>query len=384
MAVLLIGSMWGFRLSFDEPGAWRLNLLVVISLAAFALGLAIVALDRTFGLLLSGLIVLMLVAYSWDARTAYAAAQPPYHLAFQYAPEGVRAGIYVIDPSIANQNCADLRRVSHASSSAGQPAWSPDRRSLVYTQRYGENWHLTETALLWERDDRGRLAARDDLMRPLTHDAGYHDVNPSWSPAGRLIAFVRIPADRVDAAPTTAGEVWVHDLETDQSRQVVPGRNVYPRWTPDGRSLVFTHQVDGAWLAMTVRLGDDGVPSSDVDRLLVVGRPLADAAALSLGAGDALAYTGASAEGGSNDIFFTTDHRVTEPVPLASEGHDSQPVLSPDRRRVAFISDRQAGPERWKEQLWVADIDVADGRLLGHRLLTAITSCQGSVQAPSW
>jgi hypothetical protein len=384
VTVLLIGYMWGNRLSFDESGEWKLALLVVAVLAAVALGLTVWALDGPFRLTLVGVTIVMLGIYAMDGRTAYAAAQPPQFIAFQYAPEGRPAGIYVVDPSIANQDCAAIPRLSHVSSSAGQPAWSPDRRSLVYTQLLGENWHLTETALLWERDDRGRRTARDDRTRLLTDDAEYHDVNPNWSPNGRFIAFVRIPATREDARPTTAGEIWVYDVESEQTRNVVTGRNVYPRWTPDGRSLVFTRQIDGSWIAMTVTIEDDGSTSSDIDPFLVAGQALTDAAALSLGVGGALAYTAASSEGPSNDIFFTKNHRTTETVHLASHGHDSQPVLAPESSRVAFISDRQAGSERWKEQLWVADISVEDGRLLGHRLLTAITSCQGSVQAPNW
>ncbi|HET9110391.1 MAG TPA: S9 family peptidase [Ktedonobacterales bacterium] len=60
------------------------------------------------------------------------------------------------------------------------------------------------------------------------------------SPDGRAIAFAMQSADR--AANETRSAIWLLDLGSGETRQLTSGekRDASPRWSPDGRAIVFT------------------------------------------------------------------------------------------------------------------------------------------------
>jgi hypothetical protein len=62
-------------------------------------------------------------------------------------------------------------------------------------------------------------------VRQLTSTPGMTEVDPSYSPDGRMIAYYRKPADRDD----TFGEVWVMNADGSGKRRVALGAN--PEWS---------------------------------------------------------------------------------------------------------------------------------------------------------
>jgi Tol biopolymer transport system component len=69
--------------------------------------------------------------------------------------------------------------------------------------------------------------------RQLTTDT--RSRNPRWSPDGRLIVFQR------------AGDIWVMAADGGSARQVTSGaaNDINPSWSPDGGQLVFSRTTDG-------------------------------------------------------------------------------------------------------------------------------------------
>lgn len=102
--------------------------------------------------------------------------------------------------------------------------WSPDGKRLVYSRR------LTgDGADLFVADRDGSNERR------LTHDGdgGVTMGTPAFSPDGRHIACY--------AADSTGSSLVVMKADGSARRTVVAeGSNWYPRWSPDGRWLVFT------------------------------------------------------------------------------------------------------------------------------------------------
>ncbi|HVW69450.1 MAG TPA: CehA/McbA family metallohydrolase [Steroidobacteraceae bacterium] len=95
-------------------------------------------------------------------------------------------------------------------------AWSPDSRELVYSMA-GSLWRQT---------------LGTTLARQLTADASY-DYQPDWSADGRWIVYTSYRNDAL--------ELWVLDVASGAHQALLRNGavNVEPRFSPDGKRLVF-------------------------------------------------------------------------------------------------------------------------------------------------
>jgi Tol biopolymer transport system component len=158
---------------------------------------------------------------------------------------------------LINRDGSDRQRIV---GNAGEPAFSPSGRQIVYARQFGYNDGLR----LRRADGRGGVSK-------LTHG---EDFSPDWSPGGRRIVFsrgfyylnrkLRI-YDRGKTRPLTRGAypAWsvkgriaferdggVYVIRPDGGglRRVVDGFS--PDWSPDGGKIVFS---DAAGFISTVR-----------------------------------------------------------------------------------------------------------------------------------
>lgn len=109
-----------------------------------------------------------------------------------------------------------------------------------------------------------------------------------------------------------------------------------PRWSPDGRRLIYSAQRDGVW----------GIYSFDFDSMkekLVVSSRGTLLAGDFFPDGDRVIYS--SSEKGHPSIYiYSTTAGETRKI-TSSRGIDVSPAVSPDGKKVAFVSDRGGSPQ---------------------------------------
>src|SRR5262249_28151183 len=116
------------------------------------------------------------------------------------------------------------------------PPWAPDGHAVCFT---GLSRGLTDLYI---------YDFSSPSLRQLTNDA-YADLQPSWSPDGRLIAFA---TDRYSSNVQTLAigdyRLALVDAATgtvSPLRAFTSGKNINPQWTPDGSALLFISERDG-------------------------------------------------------------------------------------------------------------------------------------------
>ncbi len=160
------------------------------------------------------------------------------------------------------------RQLTFAPGAENQPCLSPDGQTLVYTsggdiylRRVDGDRDLNLTdgcrapdgqaafspdgnliAFRSERDGGGIfvMGAMGESVRRLS-DFGFH---PAWSPDGKEIA-VCTEQIRFATLRVSLSQIWALNAESGARRLVHAGDGVEPKWSPDGRWLVFWAAVDG-------------------------------------------------------------------------------------------------------------------------------------------
>jgi Tol biopolymer transport system component len=130
---------------------------------------------------------------------------------------------------------ADERRLTSKLPTTN-PAWSPDGRYIAFTRNedVGEYTTLSD-------DDVFVMDANGSHLKQLTPEReGVHAGQPAWSPDGRRIVFVR-----GDSVPTALivrpGSLFVMNADGSDERRLTRGwLDVRPAWSPDGREIAFS------------------------------------------------------------------------------------------------------------------------------------------------
>ncbi len=224
-------------------------------------------------------------------------------------------------------------------------AWCPDSRCIVLTDASSPDRQQSD-ALFVVSIDSGERRQLTSPQSPMLADS-----NPAIAPDGRWLVFRR------DIAPFS-GRLHVTALDATLA---VTG-------TPRGLTSVLLTAYNPAWISNTdfvfaakgalwrMRIAEGALP----ERLPFVGEDGTMPAVWPARNGRAgrLVYVRSFADINIWRIDLpVSGQRATTPpaVTIASTRHDVQPQLSPDGRRVAFLSDRSG-----ESEVWVSDVSGAN------------------------
>lgn len=231
----------------------------------------------------------------------------------------------------------------------GELDWSPDGNSVAFV---GQSSQGTSSIFLLSYHD--RTARRVTEPAPLNRDWG-----PTFSPDGQSLAFVRTPEtglpEKILVMPTQGGE----------SRVVVTFYNGIlgsPAWTRDGQSLVFASGDEPGLLRAPV-FGGNQITSIEEAGTRAWHPTIARE-------GYALAFQKVTQEISVWELNPNHGKSKTHGVVVSELGRNEAAQVSPDGKKIAFISNRSGSME-----LWISDRDGSNP--------FPVTS-MGNVGTPRW
>jgi cyclophilin family peptidyl-prolyl cis-trans isomerase len=218
-----------------------------------------------------------------------------------------------------------------------EPRWSPDGRWIAFARDLDGNLDVGVVA----------AAGGDPVM--LTTDAGV-DVQPSWAADSSAVYFTSARAGSFDiyraALPTTA----TASAPAPESELVIGGRGhqFQPAVSPDGRTIAFIAPVagrlgtGGIW---TVPFDEIGAPDTALAAATLVHYEETSFRAKPRWSADGRNLVFVSDDSGSNDIAVVPASGGSRARLTQAAAGELDPVPSPDGRQFAFVSNR-GGPTR--------------------------------------
>jgi Tol biopolymer transport system component len=168
---------------------------------------------------------------AWDEYARWAPDGQRLSLSTTATTQGIpNSEIFVRQPN------GNLRQITNSTAEDQWADWSPDGR-IIYAEGFKDdsNWNI----YIVNADGSNRIAWLQE---------GTCDVQPTWSPNGQWIAFLRIARDtngngRIDFED--AGNVWVGNPAGGGLRQLTSGLwAATPAWSPDGEWIAFARHLD--------------------------------------------------------------------------------------------------------------------------------------------
>jgi len=206
-------------------------------------------------------------------------------------------------------------------------------------------WDTSRCRMLGEVGFRERDTAELGLLARIVADDVVERFSGRRGVSSTEIAFVSDNGRRNK-------EIWVMEADGAGKRRVTNNGsiNLFPAWSPDGKTLLYTSFKAGrSELFLLYRGSKPGaklINTKDEKYRGVWQASNSKIAAVVSRQGNTDIYTVSSTG--------TDPHRLTE-----SRAIETSPSFSPDGRKLAFVSDRSGGP-----QIWIKDLETGEERRL--------------------
>jgi len=231
------------------------------------------------------------------------------------------------------------------------PQISPDGATVAYVQvTVNEKDNRYETSLF--------TVPASGAAPPKRLTGGIRDNAPRWSPDGKRIVFVRAPEKDGKAQPP---QLYLIDLSGGEAHAItsLPRGAGGPVWSPDGRTIAFT-----ASTGQDGREGQEGRTKSDVT---VVTRAVYRANG-----------TSGYVDPDHHTHIFTMPMDGTAPKQITDgEFDEREPVWSPDGATLYFTSTRVAEPYYEEAGAELFSVPAAGGAM------TKVAAIEGNIGSPS-
>ena len=194
---------------------------------------------------------------------------------------------------LADADGANRRQITFVGAGNGNPAWSPDGKTLAYTTHREGDEKPFAIALLPMNGGEARLVKKHAMpilslawspdgariAYPLPVDPENPDETPRDPKAPAKMRLVRqndYKLDGIGYRGETRNQLFVLDVASGESRQLTKGLHdiMNPRWSPDGKTIAAS-EWQGNPLAVTLALidPDSGEVTSVGDTGFLVGPP---------------------------------------------------------------------------------------------------------------
>lgn len=248
----------------------------------------------------------------------------------------IAVAVFVVTrrPSSGRAPTPKLSQLTSAEGIEDSPAWSPDGRAIAYA---GESAGVRKIFVK-------RLGEGEATM--LTAKNGFDDIQPAWTPDGKTVAFVRAreAGRRLEPGDVfgqySGGDVWTVDATTGKETRLLE-EAANPSFAADGRLAVDASWVGPQRIWITDPSGHNPQQATtDVSEAVEHVRPR-------------------WSPDGKRIVFQNIERTKFDVrvVDLASKAltwvtndlpRDVQPVWSPSGRFIYFTSDRAGGLNLWR------------------------------------
>jgi dipeptidyl aminopeptidase/acylaminoacyl peptidase len=265
----------------------------------------------------------------------------PAQTLVQYAPPGYL--LFVRDKTLVAQPFD-----AKALKTTGEPVPLAEK---IATDNVGlARFSVSSTGVLAYRtgESGGRLLWRDRSGKDLDTLGEPGDyANPAFSPSGDRVAF------NLNDARTGKGDIWIRDLARGVNSRFTlgAGNNYRAVWSPDGGTIVFSSDRGG-----TIDLYQKSTKGSGEEKLLLQSDEPKSASSWTAD-GKYIAFASRNAKT-VWDLWALPTFGDRKPIPIVvSPFVETQPMVSPDGRFVAFVST-----ESGREEIYVQTFPEAGGK----------------------
>jgi len=178
-----------------------------------------------------------------------------------------RQQIFLLDAA-----SGDAKQLTDGEYDHKQPSWSPDGKRLALTSKRGEDPDRHENWDIYVMSAEPGAELRTITSNPGADDATWGGSPPDWSPDGRRLAYEHggDPAD-IWYGLQQVGTVGVDGADESLPTASLDRNTTMPRWSPDGRRILFLLEDD-----QSVQLARVDPGTGRVERLTPAGQVVSD------------------------------------------------------------------------------------------------------------